>query len=99
MTNAGREQDQEQLYGQVVAKAWQDEAFKRRLLAEPRVVLEEQGIELPAKIEVRMVENTDRVVYLTLPARPSEGELSAEELEQVAAGNRPPPPRDPLRRE
>jgi hypothetical protein len=30
-------------WGQIVARAWQDEAFKRRLLADPAAVLREQG--------------------------------------------------------
>ncbi|MBI2910694.1 MAG: NHLP leader peptide family natural product precursor [Chloroflexi bacterium] len=80
------QQEQAKRYGQVVAKAWQDEAFKHRLLADPRTVLEEQGVTLPAGMEVRMVENTDRVMHLTLPAKPSEVELSVEELDRMSGG-------------
>ena len=72
-------------YGEIVAKAWADEAFKQRLLAEPNVVLKEEGLELPQGVEFRVVENTPNVVYLPLPPTPSE-ELSDEQLEQVAGG-------------
>jgi hypothetical protein len=79
------QQEQARKYGQVVAKAWADEAFKQRLLAEPATVLREQGIELPDGLEVLMVENTEHRAYLVLP-KPPRGELSATELDQVAGG-------------
>ena len=73
-------------WGQIVAKAWQDDIFKKRLVAEPAVVLKEHGIQVPAGVQLRVVENTDQVIHLTLPAQPREGELSDEELEGVAGG-------------
>jgi hypothetical protein len=73
-------------YGQLVARAWGDQAFKRRLLADPAAVLAEQGIPVPPGVEVRAVENTDRVLYLTLPPGPSD-ELSDEQLDAVAGGD------------
>jgi hypothetical protein len=72
-------------YGQLVARAWSDEAFKARLLADPAAVLAEEGIPVLPGVEVRAVENTDRVLYLTLPPKPSE-ELSDEQLDAVAGG-------------
>jgi hypothetical protein len=58
-------------YGQLVARAWGDEAFKQRLLAEPAAVLAEQGIALPPGMEVRLHEDTSTLFHLTLPP-PSE---------------------------
>jgi hypothetical protein len=78
--------EQARKYGQVVAKAWADEAFKQRLLAEPATVLREQGIELPDGLDVRVVENTDTIAHLVLP-KPPQGELSVTELDQVAGGS------------
>jgi hypothetical protein len=72
-------------YGQVVAKAWEDESFKQRLLSQPKAVLTENGIEVPDNLEIRAVENTDDVLYITLPAQPS-AELNDEQLEMVAGG-------------
>ena len=69
-----------------MAQAWSDEGFKRRLLAEPATVLREQGVDVPPGAEVRVVENTDAVVHLTLPRPPAE-ELSDEQLEAVAGGD------------
>jgi len=73
-------------YGQLVARAWGDAAFKARLLAEPAAVLAEHGIPVPPGVEVRAVENTDRVLYLALPPAPSD-ELSDEQLDAVAGGD------------
>ena len=81
-----REQQDEQAkaYGRVVAKAWSDAAFKQRLLADPSAVLKAEGVAVPEGVELRLVENTDKVVHLTLPAKPAE--LSDEQLDQVAGG-------------
>ena len=72
-------------YGQLVSRAWSDPAFKQRLLSDPAAVLKEQGIDVGPGVEVRVVENTENVVYLALPPQPSEG-LSDEQLDQVAGG-------------
>jgi hypothetical protein len=68
-----QEQGQEQARWdeQVVARAWADEAFKQRLLAEPHAVLKEHGISLREDVTVRVLENTAQVVHLVLPACPS----------------------------
>jgi len=67
-------------YGQLVAMAWVDPAFKQRLLESPAVVFAEQGIDVPTGVEPRVVENTDRVHYMVLPRQPMDGELSDEHL-------------------
>jgi len=72
--------------GQVVANAWADPDYKERLKADPSAVLAEQGLEVPEGIEVRIVENTDDVVYFTLPPEPSEV-LDDDALEAVAGGS------------
>jgi hypothetical protein len=69
----------------LIARAWADEAFKRRLLASPAAVLQECGLAVPPGVQVKVVENSDQVLHLMLPPRPV-GELTEEELEQVAAG-------------
>lgn len=79
-------QDIAKKYAQIVARAWADDTFKSRLLSDPTAVLREEGIDVPEGIEIRAVENTDKVAYLTLPPTPSE-ELSDEELESVAGGS------------
>ena len=72
--------------GRVVAAAWEDDDYKARLKADPASALAEQGLDIPDGIEVKVVENTDDVVYFTLPPEPSEV-LDDEALEAVAGGS------------
>jgi len=71
-------------WGKVVARAWSDELFKKRLLANPVAVLKENGIEVPGKAAIKIVEDSAKTIHLILPERPAE--LSEAELEQVAGG-------------
>src|SRR5262249_11464628 len=78
-------EQQSKSWEQIVAKAWADEGFKRRLSADPAAVLKEHGDAVPVGVQVKGVENTEKVLYLTIPARPS-GELTEEQLAAVGAG-------------
>jgi len=77
--------DHAKQYQQLIAKCWDDEAFKQRLLADPAETLKAEGLEVPAGIRVRAVENTAEVFTLVIPARPSD--LSDEMLGTVAGGS------------
>src|SRR5439155_17381599 len=57
-------------WSQLVAQAWADEKLKQRLMDNPAEVLQGYGIEVPAGVEVRVVESTDKVSCLTLPRKP-----------------------------
>jgi hypothetical protein len=78
--------DFEYQWSQLVARAWADPAFKARLLTDPAGVLKENGMLVPAGITIKVVENTPKVLYLTLPLPPAPEELSAEELHRAAGG-------------
>ncbi len=67
------------------AACWKDETLKARFMSDPKVVLKEHGLDVPDGIEVKVMENADDCVYITLPKRPS-GELSDEELESAGGG-------------
>jgi hypothetical protein len=73
-------------WGQIVARTWQDESFKKRLLADPVPILKQHGINLSASVQVRILEDTAQVRHLTLPQKPSE-DLSDDDLAKVAAGS------------
>ncbi len=81
-----REQYEEraQVYSRIVVKAWTDEAFKQRLLADPKATLQAEGLSFPEGAEVRAVENTDRLVYFPIPPKPAG--LSTEQLSGMAGG-------------
>ena len=76
----------EELWGRLTARAWTDDAFRQRLLAEPAAVLAEHGVQAPAGVSILVVENTANQINLVLPARPSREELSEEELGQAVGG-------------
>jgi hypothetical protein len=72
-------------WAKIVARAWSDADFKKRLVNNTKEVCKEYGIELPKGIEYKVNDQTDRVIYLNLPKKP-EGELSEEELQSIAGG-------------
>ncbi len=72
---------------ELFAACWKDEALKARFLSDPKAVLAEYGIAVPANIDVSVVENTDNTVHITMPQAPAgAGELSDEELAGAAGG-------------
>ena len=80
----------EQMERRLVERSLQDDAFRRRLLEEPkRTVEEELGSRLPEGVRVVAVEETAETIYLVLPSTSpigEGGELSDMELEAVAGG-------------
>jgi nitrile hydratase len=65
--------------------AWyKSPAYRSRVVREPRAVLREMGLELPAEVEVRVWDSSSEVRYLVLPERPEGTEaLSEEELSRL----------------
>ena len=60
-------------WAQIVVKAWTDERFCARLLAEPKAVAREEGLALPKDIQLRVVQHGGaRIMELPLPPRPDE---------------------------
>jgi nitrile hydratase len=58
--------------------------YRARVVAEPRAVLREFGLELPAEVEIRVWDSTAEVRYLVLPERPAGTDgWSEEELAQL----------------
>jgi hypothetical protein len=66
--------EQRRKMAKVVAKAWSDESFKERLRTEPKAVLEEHGIAVPPGLEVKVLEQTDKLMYVVLPFKAEDTE-------------------------
>lgn len=81
-------------YGKLVAKAWADEEFKAKLLADPMTALKENEITVPEGVDVKVVENTDTTVHLILPPAPSSDVLTDEQLEAATGGMGSPSTKD-----
>ena len=65
-------------WGLLVAEVWADEDLKQRLVSDPAAVLQEYGIEIPANVELNVVEDTDQVRHLVIPASPSDDLLDED---------------------
>ncbi len=74
----------------VVAKAWADEEYKLRLKEDTAAVLAEEGIETPANVKLRVIEDTPGMRTLILPPAPEAGG-GAENLEERLAAMMFPP--------
>ena len=73
-----------ELRNQILAQAADDEAFRARLLEDPRMALrEDYDIVLPENMTLKVHEDTATTAHLVLP--PSK-KLTDEELEAAAGG-------------
>jgi nitrile hydratase len=63
---------------------YKSEAYRARVVAEPRRVLSEFGLELEQGVEVRVWDSSAEIRYLVLPERPSGTDgLSEQELAEL----------------
>ena len=59
--------------GAGIASAWYKSlAYRARIVREPRAVLREFGLDIPASVEVRVWDSSAEMRYLVLPERPPE---------------------------
>ncbi|KKL23217.1 hypothetical protein LCGC14_2427610 [marine sediment metagenome] len=73
-------------WAKVIGQAWADEEFKGKLLADPKPVLKEYGIEFPENAKVTVLEMAENEVTLPLPPKPADFSVPAEEvLERIQA--------------
>jgi hypothetical protein len=68
-------------------RATNDRAYRAKLLHDPLAARDDEGVDMPEGIDVKVVENEAAIVYLVLPeASDDDLGLTAAELERVAAG-------------
>ena len=79
--------EQKNALAQLFAACWKDEALKARFMADPKAVLAEYDMPVPDGMDVKVVENSDNTVHITMPIAPDGNhELSDEELSAAAGG-------------
>lgn len=72
---------------ELIAKATQDLQFRKAFIDDPKTLLIDAGAELDDDVEIRVIENTDKIRYILLPALPSSvGDLTDEQLALIAGG-------------
>ncbi len=86
-------QTRQEIEALIVAKAWKDDAYKQKLLSNPKAIFEQElGVELAQEIRIQVLEENFTSLYFVLPVNPmvvfKKIDLSEEELEVVAAGAR-----------
>lgn len=59
-----------------------DEAFKRRFIQNPAKMLREEGMEIPPRAQVKVIEDSEHVWHIILPQKPK---LTEEDLKNVSA--------------
>ena len=80
--------EQKNSLAQLFAACWKDEALKARFMADPKAVLAEYGMDVPGNMDVKVVENADDCVHITMPSQPGgHTDVSDEELASVAGGS------------
>ncbi|TFE19592.1 NHLP leader peptide family RiPP precursor [Cohnella luojiensis] len=63
----------ESLKIQIIKKAWEDDSFKQNLLIKPKKAIKEAfGVDIPDGIELKVVEESPSLYYLTLPPKPED---------------------------
>ncbi len=74
----------------LIEKTMKDPDFRKRLLENPKAVIEDEiGVKIPGSVNIKIVEEDLKSVYLILPciqAETDETELTESELDMVAGG-------------
>lgn len=86
MNELSEAQQRYQRVSQLIAKCWADEAFKKKLLADPDGTLKANGVEPLEGRSFKLLEDSEKVVHLVIPRRPTD--LTDEVLDGVVAGAR-----------
>ncbi|MEH2323613.1 MAG: NHLP leader peptide family RiPP precursor [Nostoc sp.] len=91
MTTNSQASKPEDFQKRIIDKAQADATYKQRLLSNPKAVFEEElGQKLPADLEIQVLQQGMKKLYLLLPIEldelASSQVLSEEQLEAVAGG-------------
>jgi hypothetical protein len=80
----------EDFEAELIVRSWKDPIFREDLLRNPRRVFEQcLGLKLPSDLQIYMLQESERQLYLVIPQNPDQMpdlELSDAQLEMVAGG-------------
>jgi len=68
----------------IITRCWEDEEFKKILMADPAKILDAEGVSVPDGVSIRVVEDTDQVRTLIIPPAPSH--LDDDQLKGITGG-------------
>ncbi len=68
----------------IIARCWEDEEFKKRLMADPAKILDAEGVSVPDGVSIRVVEDTEQIRTLVIPPAPSH--LDDDQLKGITGG-------------
>ncbi len=78
---------EQDLHFKVIAKAWKDPEFRKKLISNPRDTLNSLGYGIPNDIEVKVIEDDVHQFTFVLPSTPSDIQsLDESQLKKIAAG-------------
>jgi hypothetical protein len=77
-----QQDDTRRQWAKLVAMAWMDEGFKKRLESDPAKVLAENGIDIPSGAKVRVIESAADELVLPLPAKPANVSGGVQEVSE-----------------
>ncbi|MEN6349712.1 MAG: NHLP leader peptide family RiPP precursor [Syntrophomonas sp.] len=82
--NEKKQMTRKEFEEQVIKKAQSDKEFKKTLVDNPKEIFGQLGVRIMEDVEVKVVEESAKVVYLVLPYNPEE--LTDEQLAGVTGG-------------
>jgi hypothetical protein len=67
---------------QLLMELYANSELKEEFIANPKKVMAEKGIEIPEKINIKVLEETEATKYIVLPYLDKKESLDAENLER-----------------
>lgn len=64
-----------ELEKQIIKKALSNKDFKKALVNDPKETFAKLGVQVPEDVEIKVIEESSKVVYLVLPVDPTKDEI------------------------
>ena len=76
-----------EVWAEIVEKCWEDEAYKKKVLANPAAALREAGYPMPdVKCQAIEEKTSDLKFYFSVPKKPDSKNVQDDTLKKIAAG-------------